>query len=102
MSWVGGAKLAGLSTDRSWLAPGPVRGIDFALSGRVVDPRRHRLHVESGELTFGKSRFELDVDVQQSRDYQRIHLEGGAPLASCQALFDSAPEGLSPLLAGRA
>lgn len=97
----GNAKLAGLSAQKKWLAPTPVRGLGLAVRGRAalwLDGTR--LRIDSGEVEVGKVRVELKGELEQSKDHKKIWLEGGVPLASCQSMLDATPEGLMPLLAG--
>jgi hypothetical protein len=97
----GNAKLVGLSAQQKWLAPKPVRGLALSLSGRA----RARLDgtlltIDEGEVGVGKVRVDVKGELEQSKDYKKISLDGGVALASCQAMLDATPEGLVPLLAG--
>jgi Transglycosylase len=98
---VGSGKLASLALERKWLASVPVRGISLGLRGRVqVELDGSRVSIAQGELALGKLRVALDGELAQAEDHQKIQLAGGVPLASCQSLLDSAPDGLAPVLAG--
>lgn len=97
----GNGKLSGLSAQKKWLAPGPVRGLALGLRGRAsVRLDGSKLRIDDGELEVGKVRVELGGELEQTRDHKKVWLEGGVPLASCQAMLDASPEGLMPLLAG--
>ncbi len=97
----GTGKLSGLSAQKKWLAPQPVRGLGVALRGRAaVWLDGTKLRIDDGELELGKVRAELEGELEQSKDHKKIWLQGGIPLASCQSMLDATPEGLLPLLAG--
>lgn len=97
----GTAKLSGVSAQKKWLAPQPVRGLGLALRGRAaIWLDGTKLRIDEGELELGKVRVELKGELDQSKDHKKIWLEGGVPLASCQSMLDATPEGLLPLLAG--
>jgi len=101
LSWSGKGKLAGVSIEKSWLAPQRVRGISVGLRGKgniAVDGKR--LHIDDGELAFGSVKVSVRGDLEQTREYQKLQLDGGVPLASCQAMLESIPDGLAPLLSG--
>lgn len=101
LTFVGNTKLAQLAANKKWLAPGPVRGLTLALQGRaVLALDGTRLTIEDGQLEVGKVRLDLKGELQQTKDYKKVWLEGGMPLASCQSMLDATPEGLMPLLSG--
>ncbi|MEZ4225848.1 MAG: biosynthetic peptidoglycan transglycosylase [Polyangiaceae bacterium] len=99
----GHGKVAHLNLEQKWLAPKPVRQLEVGFRGRgsmAVDGSR--VDVEEGELSLGKVRTEAKGFVRRSagKNGERLQLvlEGGVPLASCQTMLDSLPEGLAPLL----
>lgn len=101
LAWQGGGKLRGVSIEQRWLAPGPVTDLSVAWQGKgelSLDGSRFDLH--SGELQMGDVRVELAGLVERSASETRANLRGGIPLASCQAMLDSTPRGLAPLLDG--
>ena len=101
----GHGKLAKLDIFQKWLARDPVRQLAVGFRGRgsaALDGSR--LDIEEGEIQFGKLRAEAKGFIKRSATDQgeraEIILEGGVPLASCQAMLNSLPEGLAPLLTG--
>ncbi|MCA9599789.1 MAG: transglycosylase domain-containing protein [Myxococcales bacterium] len=101
----GSGKLTGLGIDKRWLASKPVSGIDFGWRGRgEVQLDGSRMDIQEGELDVGKVRMDLKGYVERflekDEEQAKIVLEGGVPLASCQSMLDSTPEGLAPLLNG--
>lgn len=101
LSVSGNGKLAGVAAQKKWLAAGPVRGLALAARGRAtIWLDGTRLRIDDGEVELGKVRGEIKGELEQSKAHKKIWLEGGVPLASCQAMFDATPEGLLPLLAG--
>jgi hypothetical protein len=101
LAWEGGAKLRDVSVEQSWLAAGRVSGVALAGRGKgeaALDGSRLDLH--DVELELGQVRTELRGLVERGADWTRADLSGGIPLASCQAMLDSMPHGLTPLLGG--
>ena len=101
LAWEGGGKLSGVSVEQKWLAPGPVTGIAVGWRGKgelSLDGSRFDLH--SSELELGDVRVEARGLVERTPDETRADLRGGIPLAACQAMLDSTPRGLAPLLDG--
>ena len=98
-------QLANLSIQQKWLASKPVRGIDLGFRGRgELRLDGSRIDIEEGELSVGKVRVEangtIERFVEADAAQAKIVLEGAVPLASCQAMLDSLPQGLAPLLTG--
>ena len=59
-----------------------------------------RYEIERWELALGDVELALEGSVQKTPAGIKAQLSGGIPLASCQSLLDSAPEGMLPLLRG--
>ncbi len=97
----GRGQLDRLSLERHWLSTRPVRGIHLSWQGQgeaALDGTR--LHLDEGELEFGKVRIQAHGELERGQGYVRLRLDGGIPLASCQSMLDSSPAGLTPLLTG--
>ncbi|HMR76270.1 MAG TPA: biosynthetic peptidoglycan transglycosylase [Polyangiaceae bacterium] len=101
----GNGKLSQVDIFQKWLSKTPVRKLEvgFRVRGSVALDGS-RLDVEEGELKLGKLRGDAKgfITREKTKDGERarVVLEGGVPLASCQTMLDSLPEGLAPLLAG--
>jgi hypothetical protein len=101
LTFSGAGRLDHLALQQPKLAPEIVRGLSLGWSGEG------RLKLDGTEMSVG--RVELTVGdvhlwgrgaVERGSDYFSLELEGGIPLASCDGMLASAPEGLLPLLAG--
>lgn len=105
LTGAGNGHLRKLTIKKRWLAKDPVRGLDLGwrVKGALaVDGSR--LTIQEGELELGKTRLEAKgvierVEAKEGEHYKLV-LDGGVPLASCQTMLESAPEGLVPLLSG--
>ncbi len=101
LAYNGRGQLDKLALERHWLSTHPVRGIHFSWQGRgeaALDGTR--LTVDEGELEFGKVRVQARGALERGQGYVHLKADGGIPLASCQAMLDSSPDGLTPLLTG--
>lgn len=101
----GTGKLSKLALEQPWLAKQRVHDLELGLRGRgelALDGTR--VDIEQGELTVGSVKLEAKGVIERQRVGAELHttatLEGGIPLASCQAILDSLPAGLAPLLEG--
>jgi hypothetical protein len=97
----GNGRVSRLAIRHPKLAKDPVRGIELGwrASGEITLDGSH-LRVDVGELQVGRTRLELKGELINTDDRLALAVEGGIPLASCQDMLDSAPEGLAPLLTG--
>jgi hypothetical protein len=101
LAWEAGGKLRDVSIEQSWLAAGRVTGLGLAWrSAGESSLDGSRLDLQDGELEVGQVRMEVSGLVERGADFTRSELRGGIPLASCQAMLDSTPRGLAPLLDG--
>ncbi len=101
LAFTSSGRLSNLSIDKRWLAPDPVTGLALGWrgSGDVGLDGGH-LKLDDGELDVGKVRVVAKGSIERGEDFTRVELEGGVPLASCQDMLDSSPDGLTPLLTG--
>lgn len=94
-------RLAPLSFENRSLSGQLLRGSSVSWSGKArawMDGSRYE--IERWELALGEVELALSGSVQKTPDRVTAQLSGGIPLASCQALLESAPEGMLPLLRG--
>lgn len=101
LAFNGRGQLDKLALHKRWLSNRPVRGMHLSWQGEgnaALDGTR--LHVDEGELEFGKVRIQARGELERGQGYVRLKADGGTPLASCQAMLDSSPAGLTPLLGG--
>lgn len=101
LGFSGTGRLKNLALEQPKLARGLIRGLslDWTGEGRVrLDGSE--ISVSRAELTVGDVYLWGRGSLERHSDYFSIQLEGGIPLASCDAMLASAPEGLLPLLAG--
>jgi hypothetical protein len=101
LAWQGGGRLAEVSLEQRWLAPGRIEGLSFGIRGKgevTLDGSRVDLH--DADVDVGQVQVELNGLIERNEEWTRAHLRGGVPLESCQAMLDSAPRGFAPLLAG--
>jgi hypothetical protein len=101
LTFSGNGRLDGLALEQPKLATQVVRGLSLAWSGEG------RAKLDGSEISVGKAELTVgDVhlwgrgNLVRGKDYVSVELEGGIPLASCDGMLASAPEGLLPLLAG--
>jgi hypothetical protein len=97
----GAGRLDHLAIEQPKLATQVVRGLSLGWSGEG------RIKLDGSEVSVGRAELTVgDVhlwgrgDLERGSDYFSVELEGGVPLASCDGMLASAPEGLLPLLAG--
>lgn len=101
LSLSGKGRLSNLSIEQHWLAARPVSGILMSWRGQAdVALDGSHWQLTNAELGVGHVRVDLSADVERGAGFTRGRFGLDVPLASCQALLDSAPLGLMPLLAG--
>ncbi|MFC1643252.1 biosynthetic peptidoglycan transglycosylase, partial [Myxococcota bacterium] len=96
-------KVSGLSLADRRLAEQPLRGVTFSWQGRgeaALDGSR--LLVEEAKLSVGRVQVSAKGKLERGSVGTHLYFEGGIPLAACQDLLDSVPEGLLPLVSGMA
>lgn len=94
-------RLSPLSFENRSLSGQMLRGSSVSWSGKArawLDGSRYE--IERWELALGEVELALSGSVQKTPERVAAQLTGGIPLASCQALLESAPEGMLPLLRG--
>lgn len=94
-------RLSPLSFENRSLSGQLLRGSSLSWSGKArawLDGSRYE--IERWELALGEVELALSGSVQHTPESVKAQLVGGIPLASCQSLLESAPEGMLPLLRG--
>lgn len=101
LAFAGKGALEGVSIDHPALSASTVHDLSLGWRARgelMLDGSR--LSLDDGEVSVGAVRFAGKGLIESGSGYAHVKLGGGVPLASCQALVDSLPDGLVPLLAG--
>ena len=98
LTFDGEVKLASISLDQRRLAVEPLRGIEFSLSGRGVLDDHGKLRVDDAQLDMGALHVQTHGIVEESPEHFAVSLAIDVAPAACQALLDSAPQGLLPLV----
>ncbi len=97
----GSGSLRDVSLYRPALAPAPLKGIRLGWRGSAESRLDGSLlDVSDAELTLGDVRLAGSGLLERSGDVFRIKAKGGVPLAACEKLLDSVPQGFAPLLSG--
>jgi hypothetical protein len=78
------------------IAPEPVRGIDFTLSGRGAFEATGKLRVDDADLDMGAFHLKMHGQLEETTDHYAVNLGLDVAPAACQALLDSSPQGLLP------
>ncbi|HEY1532868.1 MAG TPA: biosynthetic peptidoglycan transglycosylase [Polyangiaceae bacterium] len=90
-----------VSLSRSELSPSPLSGIRLGFRARgTTTLDASTLVLDDGELSFGDVRVDGNGMLARGEHTVQTHWSGGVPLASCQALLEATPHGLTPLIAG--
>jgi hypothetical protein len=97
----GQGRIRELSIQHRALSARPISGLELGFhGGGEVALDGQRLQLDRTELQFGKVRLALEGDLEQSPAHTRVRLLANLPLAACQDVLESVPEGLAPLLSG--
>jgi hypothetical protein len=87
-----------LSLKQPKIAPETLRGIDFTLSARGVLDDAGKLRIDDAQLDMGALHVKTHGVVEETKDHFAVSLAVDVAPAACQALLDSAPQGLLPLV----
>lgn len=96
LTFDGELSLRGLSLSEPRVAIEPLRGIDLTVSGRGVLDDAGRLRLDDAELTMGALHARSRGRIEETADHFAIAASLDVAPAACQALLDSAPQGLLP------
>lgn len=94
LTFDGNIALRGISVKQPRLAPEPVRGIDFAIAARGLLDDSGRLRVDDAQLEMGALHVSTHGTVEETKDHFGLSLQVEVAPAACQALLESAPQGL--------
>ena len=98
LTFDGQIALRSISVKQPRLSAEPLRGIDFALSARGLLDDAGRLRVDDAQLDMGALHVRTHGTLEESRDHFGLALSMDVAPAACQALLDSTPQGLLPLV----
>lgn len=98
LTFDGNVALRGIALKQPRLAPEPLRGIEFSVSGRGVLDDRGKLRVDDAQLDMGALHVRTHGTIEETADHFAIGLALDVAPAACQALLESAPQGLLPLV----
>jgi len=101
LTYDGRAALRRVAILQPSIAPRPLSGIDLGWQGRgevLLDGSSYR--VDAGEVRLGAARLEVSGQVKREQEQLQGELTVRLPLAACQDLLSSAPQGFAPLLDG--
>ena len=96
LTFDGQVALHSLSVKQPRLSSEPLRGIDFAVSGRGLLDDAGRLRIDDAQLDMGALHVRTHGTLEETRDHFGLALNFDVAPAACQALLDSAPQGLLP------
>lgn len=98
LTFDGEVRFHDLSMTQPRLAPEPLRGMNFALSARGLMSDRGRLRLDDGQLDMGALHVRAHGTVEETAEHLALSLAIDVAPAACQALLDSAPLGLLPVV----
>jgi hypothetical protein len=98
LTFDGEIALRSISVKQPRLSGEPLRGIDFAVSARGLLDDSGRLRVDDAQLDMGALHLRTHGTLEESREHFGLALSVDVAPAACQALLDSTPQGLLPLV----
>jgi hypothetical protein len=98
LTFDGQIALRSISVKQPRLSAEPLRGIDFAVSARGLLDDAGKLRVDDAQLDMGALHLRTHGTIEESRDHFGLALSMDVAPAACQALLDSTPQGLLPLV----
>lgn len=96
LTFDGEVTLRSIALKQPRIAPELLRGIEFTLSGRGVLDDRGKLRVDDAQLDMGALHVRTHGVVEESPEHFAVSLAIDVAPAACQALLESAPQGLLP------
>lgn len=101
LDFKGKVHVADLALEHRWLAPQRIEGLNAGFDGRgrlTLDGRMIR--VDEADVSVGEVHASLSGELEREEKGFRLKARGSVPLASCQALLEASPKGLTPLVTG--
>ena len=98
LTFDGQIALRSISVKQPRLSAEALRGIDFSLSARGLLDDAGRLRVDDAQLDMGALHVRTHGTIEESRDHFGLALSMDVAPAACQALLDSTPQGLLPVV----
>lgn len=98
LTFDGEVALRGIALKQPRLAPDPLRGIEFSVAGRGMLDDKGKLRVDDAQLDMGALHVRTHGTVEETSDHFAVGLALDVAPAACQALLDSTPQGLLPLV----
>lgn len=99
LTFEGSGSLMHLSLRSAALSDNPVMDLNIAWSakgGLRLDGTHFKL--ENAQLRVGETRSSLQAEILRTGEHFQTSIKGGIPLAACQAMLESTPDALIPLL----
>jgi hypothetical protein len=98
LTFDGEVTLRSISMKQPRIAPEPLRGIEFSLSARGVLSDDNKLRVDDAQLDMGALHVRTHGTIEESPEHFAVGLAIDVAPAACQALLDSTPQGLLPVV----
>jgi hypothetical protein len=98
LTFDGKVTLRSIAMKQPRIALDPLRGIDFSVAARGVMSDGGRLRVDDAELDMGALHVKTHGAVEETPEHFALALSVDVAPASCQALLDSSPQGLLPVV----
>ena len=98
LTFDGKVALRSINIEQPRLALDPLRGIELSVAARGVLTDSGKLRVDDAELDMGALHVKTHGVVEETPDHFALALAVDVAPASCQALLDSAPQGLLPVV----
>jgi hypothetical protein len=96
LTFDGNVSLRGISLKQPRIAPEPMHGIDLTVSARGMLDDQGKLRLDDAQVEMGALHLKTHGTVEESPQHFAISLNLEVAPAACQALLESAPQGLLP------
>ena len=98
MTFDGSIDVRSVSMRQPRLSEEPLRGLDFAISARGTLNDARELRVDDARIDVGALRVRTHGQIDDVKDHFDVALDLDVSPAECQALLESTPQGLLPLV----
>lgn len=98
LTFDGELKLHAISVKQARLSPEPIRGLDFGVAARGVFEPSGKLRVDDAQIDMGALHVKTHGTIEESPAHFGVSLAIDVTPAACQALVDSTPQGLLPIV----